>query len=172
MDYEKEAMKYKPDKIKYLFIAESPPKQNEGDELRYFYFEKVAIRDSLLRSIVEVIFSKDYKNKEKRFWLNKLKEEGFFLIDAVEYPINHLPEGKGRNDHLIQNFPDLIQKIKNLVEKDTKIILIKKNIFLLLFEKIKSYGFNVINTEMLDFPSRGHQPKFKEKLKKLLMKEH
>ena len=53
-EYEKEAMKYKPDKIKYLFIAEAPPDAdvNKGDEFRYFYFDNVAIYDYLLQNIV------------------------------------------------------------------------------------------------------------------------
>ena len=166
--YEKAANKYKPDKIKILFIAESPPFKKEGEALRYFYFEKVRGKDFLFRSIMEVVFPEDYidfkVNKNKILLLNEFRESGFFLIDACDYPIN---QHKDRDNFINNDFPKLVQKIKTLID-DTKIILIKKNIFELLSGRLKSQGFNVINAEHLDFPSCGNQLKFKNKLKRLL----
>lgn len=171
MIYEEAAKEYKPDKIKYLFIAEAPPKKKEGQELRYFYFDKVAIYDYLIQNIVETLFSEEYKRSDKRCWLNKLKEEGFFLIDAIEKPIKSGLSNKVIAGYINDNFPNLLQKLKNLTDKDTKIILIKKVVFNELDKKLKTYGFNVINTEMLDFPSSSRQPQFREKFKKLIIKE-
>ena len=42
--------------------------------------------------------------------LTKLRHFGYFLIDAVDYPIDDLPEGKERNDHVRKNFPILLEK--------------------------------------------------------------
>ena len=168
--YEKAAKKFKPDKIKILFIAESPPFKKEGEEPRYFYFENVKGKDFLFRSIMEVLFPDEYENfkinSNKILLLNKFKEIGFFLIDACDYPIN---QHNNRNSFINNDFSKLIQKIETLIDKGTKIILIKKNIFELLFDRLKSRGFQVINIEHLDFPSCGNQLKFKEKLKWLLM---
>ncbi len=167
--YENAAKKFKPDKIKILFIAESPPFKKEGEEPRYFYFENVKGKDFLFRSIMEVLFPKDYEdfkiNGNKILLLNKFKESGFFLIDACDYPIN---QHNDRDSFINNDFHKLIHKIKTLIDEDTKILLIKKNIFELLFVKLKSRGFNVINNDHLDFPSCGNQLKFKEKLKQLL----
>ncbi|MFC1700537.1 hypothetical protein ACFLZ0_00075 [Patescibacteria group bacterium] len=167
--YEKAAKKFKPNKIKILFIAESPPFKKEGEELRYFYFENSRGKDFLFGSIMEVLFPNEYDifktNKDKILLLDKFKENGFFLIDACDYPIN---QHKDRDLFINNDFPKLIQKIKTLIDNDTKIILIKKNIFELLFDKLKSHGFNVINDEHLDFPSCGNQLKFKNKLNNLL----
>ena len=168
--YEEAAEKYKPDKIKTLFIAESPPFAKEGEEPRYFYFEKVKKKDSLFRSIMEVLFRNEYdrfkkdKGKDKKQLLKKFKEGGFFLIDACDEPIN---QHKNRDFFIGNDFQKLVEKIKGLIHKDAKIILIKKNIFDLLFKELKDCGFNVINTEHLDFPSSGNQSKFKKKLKLL-----
>lgn len=103
--YEKAANKYKPDKIKILFIAESPPFKKEGEVLRYFYFEKNRGKDFLFRSIMEVVFPEDYANfkvnKNKILLLNKFRESGFFLIDACDRPIN---QHKDRDNFINNDF--------------------------------------------------------------------
>lgn len=167
--YKQASEKYRPGKIRTLFVAESPPNKKEGEELRYFYFEKFKGKDFLFRSIIEVLFTEEYKlhKNDKIYLLNKLKENGFFLIDACEYPINQHQQ-KIRDDFVKKESEKLIIKIKNIVNEETKIILIKKNIYNILFERLKDRGFNVINKEHLDFPSCGNQRKFKDKLNKLL----
>ena len=164
--YEQASKKYKPKEIKILFIAESPPYAKKGEELRYFYFENTK-GDFLFRSIIEVLFPEEYQKHtyDKTKFLKLFKENGFFLIDACEYPIN---QNSARDKFIKDDFDKLVNKIRNLVNLKTKIILIKKNIYELLFDRLNQQGFNVINKEHLDFPSHGHQPKFKEKLKKLL----
>jgi hypothetical protein len=177
--YEAAADKYKPAKIKYLLIAESPPYTlTKNEEIRYFYFDKITDGDTLLRNTIESIFSEKYDNSKKGFWLKKLKNEGFFLIDAVEYPIDQFKKDtKKRNRHVRINFNNLIEKIEKLkeerfIDKNTKIILIKKNIFEILGEKLKEKGFNVLNDKLLPFPSKYGNPKrYQEELKELLMKD-
>ena len=86
---------------------------------------------------MEVLFPDEYEHFKidgnKILLLNKFKESGFFLIDACDYPINH---HKDRNSFINNDFLKLIQKIETLIDKDTKIILIKKNIFELLFDRL------------------------------------
>ena len=172
MTYEELARKYKPtDKIKYLFIAEAPPEKKEGEELRYFYNDKGAKHDHLLQNIVEILFSTKYKRSDKKQWLLELQSKRFFLIDAIHAPIQ-----SGLSDKVIaglidDDFPYLLEKLKNLADKDTIIILIKKVVFDSLNIRLKTLGFTVINTEMLPFPSHGNQTQFKEKFKELLVKE-
>lgn len=172
MIYEDAAEKYKPtDKIKYLFIAEAPPEKKEGEKLRYFYSEKVEKHDHLFKNIVEVLFSVKYERSDKKKWLIQLQSKGFFLIDAIHTPI---PSGLSKKviaGLINDDFPYLLEKLKKLTDKDTKIILIKKVVFNSLNISLKTHKFNVINTEMLDFPSHGRQPQFREKFKKLMEKE-
>ena len=179
MKYEKAAKKYTPNKIKYLFIAESPPyKLTKTGEMRYFYFEKIAGRDTLLKYTIESIFSEEYIKSKKEFWLKNLENEGYFLIDAVEYPIDQFKKDtKRRNNHVRINFNNLIEKIEKLkedliIDKDTKIILIKKNIFEILGEKLKEKGFNVLNEKLLPFPDWGiNSERYQKELKELLLKD-
>lgn len=167
--YEKIAKKYQPKKIKMLFIAESPPYTKKGKELRYFYLEKAKGKDFLFSSIIDVLFPKEHtqykQNKDKTKLLNKFKEEGFFLIDACNFPINQY---KHRNLIIQKNSLNLRLKIDELINKKTPIILIKKNIYLIFNEKLKSEGYNILNKTYLEFPSCGNQKKFKKKLHQLL----
>ncbi|GAH43980.1 unnamed protein product [marine sediment metagenome] len=84
------AKKYLPTCIKYLFIAESPPAFMGDKPDRYFYFQEIPGADSLFYTIVKAIYNKDFvKNVHLRTdFLKCLKKDGFFLLDAVEYPIN------------------------------------------------------------------------------------
>jgi len=172
MIYEAAAEKYKPTyKIKYLFIAEAPPEKKEGEELRYFYSEKVEKHDHLFKNIVEILFSMKYERSDKKQWLIELQSIGFFLIDAI-----HTPIPSGLSDKVIaglinDDFAYFLEKLKKLTDKDTKIILIKKVVFNSLNGRLRKLGFNVINTEMLNFPSRGNQTQFREKFKELIIKE-
>ncbi|MGN6196845.1 MAG: hypothetical protein ACTHOB_18035 [Ginsengibacter sp.] len=51
--------KYKPAKIKYLFIAETPPKT---DSNRFFYFENVDKQDSLFLETMKCLYPKETEN--------------------------------------------------------------------------------------------------------------
>ena len=172
MIYEELARKYKPiDKIKYLFIAEAPPEKKEGEELRYFYCENVKKHDHLFRNIVEILFSTKYERSDKKRWLLELQSKSFFLIDAIHTPIPSGLSNKVIAGLIDDDFPYFLEKLKKLEGKDTKIILIKKVVFNSLNIRLKTLGFNVINTEMLYFPSCGNQTQFREKFKELLIKE-
>lgn len=169
--YKEAAEKYKPQNIKYLFIAESPPFIKPDQKPRYFYFEEYRGKDFLFKGITEVLFPKEYQNfresGNKKELLTKLKENGFFLIDACNYPIN---QHKDRDAFINQDYPKLVQKIKLLANSKTQIILIKRNIYDLLNDPLREEGLTVANTEHLDFPSCGNQLKFKNKFKKLMGK--
>ena len=174
MIYEKEAMKYKPDKIKYLFIAEAPPDADieKGEEFRYFYFDNEAFKfDYLFKNIVEILFSVKYDKIDKKDLLVRLKSKGFFLIDAIHTPIKRGLSDKKRAELINDDFPYLLEKLKKLTDKDTKIILIKKVVYNELNGRLRKLGFSIINTEMLDFPSHGNQTKFKVKFRNLMEKE-
>ena len=168
--YASAAKTYRPKEIKTIFIAESPPEEDENGVKRYFYFPDDSRWEFLLDGIAGVVFpDMEYdikKPEDKKRILEKLKEGGYFLVDACEFPINKLPE-KEKTSHIQNNYKDLKERLKSLVKDDTQIVLIKKNIYDLLAEKLKADGFNVINEEFIDFPSNGNQGKFKKKMQKL-----
>ncbi len=50
---------------------------------------------------------------------------------------------------------------------DTKIILIKSNVFVVAAEPLRQAGFTVLNQELLDYPGHFNQRAYREKLSKL-----
>jgi hypothetical protein len=156
--------KYKPTAVKYLLIAESPPRSDEG---RFFYNPELEKWDFLFKSIMEVIFS-DFTTGRKDEFLQRFKEEGFYLIDATDTPVNHLRKVTDRNRVIEASIEDKLEEIAGLVSKSTPIFLIKKNVFEIFHPLLKREGYYVTNDEPLPFPSRGWQPVFKEKFSRNL----
>ena len=156
--YNETSKKYLPDKIKVLFIAESPPAPYSNGEKSYIYFD-TAKKEVLLTTLTTAVFGNGNcftKDDIKSDFLNRLKNEGYFLIDAVEYPINNI---KGRDrEHLIkEESGNLLNRLnelnkKNKIDSSTKIILIKVSVFNALYTLLKKYGYIVLNDSKIDFP--------------------
>jgi len=76
IDFENTRLKYKPEIIKFLLIAEAPPKIGSN---RFFYFEDVNEKDSLFIETMKVIYpDEDYSNTKnirsrKKEFLEKFK---------------------------------------------------------------------------------------------------
>jgi len=165
--YQRLREKYKPG-IKYLLIAESPP-VSKDKEIRFFYNPDQEKRDFLFKSIMEVVFpdfKTSYKKGDKHKYLQRFKEAGFYLIDAVNTPINNLTQTE-RDEKVEENSKNKIKEMSDLISRRTPVFLIKKNIFNIFYPKIKN-KYNVAHDEFLPFPSSGHQLKFKEKFRNFL----
>lgn len=176
-DYFHAAEKYNPRNIEkeidYLFIAESPPSSDNDLDPRYFYNDQLEKYDFLFKYLANVFESLQpdlfhgARSKEDR--LKCLQKLGVFLIDACNYPINKIPVNK-RNKLIIREYSILKKRIDELVSPETKIILIKQNIYNLLKDRLCEDGYHVINKEdkCLPFPSNGNQGKFRNELKDIL----
>ena len=79
-----------PDEIKVLFLAESPPAYPGEAPVKYFYMTNATGAEPLFSTIMLAVYNIRYKrNPEyKQELLERFCMDGFFLIDAVEYPIN------------------------------------------------------------------------------------
>ncbi len=156
--------KYKPEKIKIIFIAEAPPDSLD----RFFYYENVKKADYLFLGIIDALypnlkesFLKSKRTPEiKQKILSQFKRDGFYLLDLYELPISMKFESK------INARKKLSEKLKKICNKETSIILIKKDVYDNVYDFLKS-NFNVINKK-INFPSNGWQKKFKEKFTEAL----
>ena len=61
--FEKARKKYRPENIRYLLIAEAPPK---ADSKRFFYFEDVTEKDSLFLETMKCLYPADTISVETR----------------------------------------------------------------------------------------------------------
>ena len=99
--------------------------------------------------------------------MKNLKEDGFYLIDSTDEPMESNSQSY-KMKKIKESLPSLKEKIKKLVNDKTKIILISQPVYDVCFAPLNNEGFNIINTEMVDFPGSGSQARFREKLKKII----
>ena len=167
-NFELARQKYKPEVIKFLLIAEAPPKV---ESKRFFYFEDVKNGDSLFLETMKVLYLndcldiKDVRRRKSEF-LEKFKNDGFYLIDASDKPIEDTRLTKKRKQ-IKDSIPSLIKKIESLISEDTKIILISSTVYEVCCNRLKAEGFNVINECAIPFPI-SWQKEFRRKLFTLL----
>ncbi|CAG5086849.1 hypothetical protein [Parvicella tangerina] len=165
-------LKYKPTVIKYLLVAETPPK---SDSNRFFYFEYVDKQDSLFLEIMKVLYPietsslsiKEIRLKKEEF-LNRFKTDGFYLIDSLDKPFEEKYSSRQKIELIRKGQVDLLSKITKLLSSETKVILIASPVYKANIEFLKANKVPVINSEFIDFPGSGGQKKFREKMWSIL----
>jgi hypothetical protein len=174
-EYDKIRQQYKPDKIKVLFIAESPPPAADIQSSRQFYrSEKVRKDDRLFVNTIKALFAEaadkteTLLEPEKEKWLQRFKAAGYYMIEALTESQVHEVTKDQRQERIARALPSLLARARELATKDTKIILIKSNVFEVAAEPLRAAGFIVLNTELVDYPGRFNQRDYREKLQKLL----
>ena len=169
--YEVARSKYLPKRIRYLLVAESPPR----DPRRFFYFENVWKADNLFLETMKVLYpseaftAKLIRSKKAQF-LRRFKADGFFLLDAIELPLGQI--GRSRKVGRIRDsLPILLRRIKDLLGgQDAKVILISGSVYEALAHSLKENGLEVANDGPINFPAQGHQRLYREQLKTTLEK--
>jgi hypothetical protein len=105
--------------------------------------------------------------QDKEHWLRRLRTDGWYMIEALEESMPHEVTKKDRQEYIKQSLPRLLKRVAELADKDTKIILIKSNVFDVAAQPLRQAGFNVLNTGLVDYPGRYNQTAYREKLAKL-----
>jgi hypothetical protein len=162
--------KYKPELIQMLFIAEAPP---SIESKRFFYYEKVEKKDSLFWELMKVLYLGEIPvnkklREEKIKYLEQFKRDGYYLEDSVDMPFQEGTKDNEKCRIINEHKDNLLIKLRNIISKDTPIILISKNSYFCCYNFLKENGFNVKNNEFINFPGSGQQKEFKRKIKSLL----
>jgi len=170
-DYDAVRETYKPGHIKFLLIAESPPPPAHIQSSRQFYYtDRIRKDDRLFTNTIWALFpdAKELAEAEleahKVEWLQKFQASGWYMIEALEQSQVHEVTKRQRQARIGDHLPRLIERVKALAEADTKIILIKSNVFDVAAEPLREAGFNVLNTELVDYPGHFNQRAYREKL--------
>jgi hypothetical protein len=173
--YEDIRQKYKPDHIKILLIGESPPPRPGIQSSRQFYYtDRIRKDDRLFTNTIRAIYAEAMESPEpklqeqKELWLNKFKNGGYYMIEALEDSQEHEVTKGQRQERIRDSVPRLIERLKELASADTKIILIKSNVFEAAAGPLKQAGFKILNKELVDYPGQFNQRVYREKLAKLL----
>jgi hypothetical protein len=200
--YREAVERFLPDKIKVLFIFESPPfpppihpvTKEENPDWYYFYRFETKGSNNLRKEVCSAVFNEKVTDHE--IFLSEFCKTGYFLIDAVDYPINKIIK---KNSHLVKlasngevdnrereniicsEANSLINTIEYQVEKsgsdidEIKMILVKFSVFngLMvrdnLFSQLVNQGrYNVLNTSPIPFPMVPNNKKFIADVRNLL----
>jgi hypothetical protein len=177
-DYDKVRLKYKPSHIKYLMVAESPPPPSDTQSSRQFYYtDRIRRDDRLFVNTMQALYgdAADLKAAEleaaKTRWLGRFKNDGWYMIEALEESQEHEVTKKQRQAKIAAALPKLIERVRHLAGPDTKLILLKSNVFEVGAEPLRAAGFNVLNKELVDYPGRFNQRAYREKLAALIGKQ-
>ncbi len=122
--FEKARQKYKPKEIKYLVVAETPPKSGSN---RFFYFEKVDRQDSLFLETMKLLYpnetdltsTKEVRRRKKEF-LNKFMTDGFYLIDSLDEPFEKRYSSTEKVRFIKLGQKQLLEKFKTCSQKKLK----------------------------------------------------
>ncbi|HET8669478.1 MAG TPA: hypothetical protein VFM05_02290 [Candidatus Saccharimonadales bacterium] len=177
MTYDEIRTRYRPVRIRFLLIAESPPPAAETESSRHFYrSDRVRRDDRLYTNTIRALYpetqdlSETDLERNKDQWLKRFQRDGWYMIEALEESQVHEVTKKQRQERIAASLPRLIARVKELASKDTEIILIKSNVFEVAAEPLRNAGFTVLNTELVDYPGRFNQRDYREKLAKLAAK--
>ena len=156
--YEELRERYRPTRLRYLLIAESPPDPGDGD-LRFFYSPTLTI-DNLYRSVAEAVYGErdDVDLRDKPAVLERLRGDGFWLIDAVEYPVNKLG-GPARSLAIKKGVPQLIARCIALRPERGTIICHGK-VYAATAQALRDAGVPILHHEALPFPLGNWRARF------------
>lgn len=173
--YETIRRQYQPTHIKILLIAESPPPAPDIQSSRQFYYtDRIRNDDRLFTNTIRAMYPEAAKLAEpdleehKQAWLTRFKNDGLYMIEALTISQPHSATKKQRQERIKKQLPELIKRISKLADKNTKLILIKSNVFDIAAEPLKAAGFTVLNTELVDYPGWFTQSQYRKKLSRLI----
>jgi hypothetical protein len=172
--YETIRKRYRPTHIRVLLIAESPPPAAEIQSSRHFYrSEKARTDDRLFTNTIRALYPETASLPEpeleqyKKTWLQRFKADGWYMIEALETSQHHGVTKAQRQARISESLPHLLERVRKLAAPDTKIILIKSNVFEIAAEPLRQAGFAVLNTELVDYPGHFNQHAYRDKLARL-----
>lgn len=166
---------YQPKHIKILLIAESPPPAPQIGGSRHFYrSDKIRTDDRLFTNTIKALYpqtasmSEPELEHDKQKWLRTFQADGFYMIESLQKSLKHEVTKPQRQELIKKHLPNLIERVRQLASKDTRIILIKSNVFDVAAQPLRKAGFTVLNKELVDYPGHFNQHDYREKLAALV----
>lgn len=147
--YDELREQYRPERLRYLLIAESPPDPGTG-ERRFFYAPTLRI-DNLYRGVAEAVYGRqgiDLRNKADV--LERLRADGFWLIDAIDYPVNKLSRA-ARVRALSESVPRLVEACLDLAPEQG-VIICHGAVYDAAAAALRQAGVKVLHDRALPFP--------------------
>jgi hypothetical protein len=170
-DFSRVRRKYRPRKVRFLLIAESPPSSGG-----FFYFGTTIGKDHLFRETMKALeFWPENepmrRGVDKRLMLRRFQTMGFYLLDTCVSPVDKLPQTERRKSVLSQT-PRLVKDV--FTANPYHIFIVKSSIFNPVSIALRESGLlpRVLNTGPVPFPSHGNQRIYRSMLRRAVRKAH
>ncbi|HEX9991046.1 MAG TPA: hypothetical protein VGE45_21510 [Chloroflexia bacterium] len=148
--YDELRQQYRPTNLKVLLIAESPP-DSDANNRRFFYAPELSRFDNLYRGVVKALYGYETINEyDKTKVLERLRDDGYWLIDAVESPINNL--GKpARRRAIKEGIPGLVTRCQKLAPEHG-VIICHSVVYKFSAARLIDGGVSILQNGPLRFP--------------------
>jgi hypothetical protein len=164
--YEQLRQQHRPDRLEVLLVGESPPDPGAGGR-RFFYAPTLQI-DNLYRGVTRALYG-DHAGvdlTDKPAVLRRLQADGFWLIDAVDQPINQLPPGP-RRAAITAAVPQLVARCQELAPR-RGVIICHRVVYTLAAPSLAAAGVRVLHDQPLPFPLGNWRAEFIAGLRRAL----
>ena len=130
----------------------------EGDSL-FLYIIKAVFPDVADMPVFMI-------RAQKAELLERFKNEGYFLEDAVAFPI---PQGTRSREKIskIENGISSLNKRIEPYKSSAKFVLISTTVYSAINGIMNFKGYKVLNKEAIPFPGSGQQKRFVEAINKI-----
>jgi hypothetical protein len=170
-DFNRERRKYRPRKVRFLLIAESPPSSGG-----FFYFRETIGKDHLFRETMKALElwprnKPMRKGVDKGPMLRSFQSMGFYLLDTCIFPVDKLPLSERRIAVLSQT-PRLVKDVTEA--NPDHILMVKSSIFKPVSNALRESDLwtRVLNTGPVPFPSHGNQRGYRSTLRHAIRNAH
>jgi hypothetical protein len=156
--YDELREQYRPDRLKVLLLGESPPDPGSGE--RRFFYSAVLTYDNLYRGVAEALYGNDATTAvaDKQATLERMTRDGFWLIDAVQEPINKRSQGQ-RRAAIRDAVPRLVQRCKEL-SPERGVVICHGVVYDLVASPLREGGVPVLHDVPLPFPLGNWRAQF------------
>lgn len=152
---------HRPKEIGVLFVGESPPDPG-ASEKRFFYSPTLFPADNLFRGLMLALYNAgpSQLRASKPYWLNRFKEDGFWLEDLTDRPVNHLSDSDRRRARL-DAVPDAIARIRTS-HASIGVVVCHTPTFAALSKSLETGPGGLLHDRPIPFPLGNHRAQFVE----------
>ena len=157
--YEELRRRYRPEVVRLLLIGESPPDPRDA-ELRYFYAPTLSRYDNLYRGVSAAFYGSaaGFDVREKVANLERLRDDGVWLVDAVEHPVNAKTKSERRRA-IRENIDGLVARCR-VVAPTVGVIVCHGPVFDVTAAPLRRACVRVLHDYALPFPLGNMRAEF------------
>ena len=156
--YEQLRERYRPELLRVLLVAESPPDPGSGQR-RFFYSPTLTI-DNLYRGVAEAVYGQQegINLRDKPAILERLCCDGFWLTDATDRPVKKMKAAE-RKATIASSVPRLIERCIEL-SPERGVLICHAKVFSAVAPALRDAGIHVLHDRAIPFPLGNWRAKF------------